>query len=320
MKKITGILLCLFMLCGCATSHLENGKESVVTFEKDGISAEELYESLKSKAGTDTLITLIDTKLLEKEYGSNDNYDKTIESRYINDVVKSLKGEWKENFDTYAKSYYGVKNEDELKEVIRLTYRRNRWMEDYSKTLVNDTQIDDYYNDVAIGDITASHILISSQVSSSASDEDKKAAEDKAREKALEVINRLNNGEKFEDLAKELSDDESNKNEGGNLGAFNYRNNFDENFMDAAVKLEVGKYTTTPVKSQYGFHIILKTKQEDKPEKDKIKDEIIGQIAKDIAKEEGFNSKAILALREKYGVKITDSELEKEYNKLYGLE
>ncbi len=319
MKKIIGVLFCLFLVCGCGTSHLENGEESVVTFDKDGISAQELYEELKSQNGANILVTLLDTKLLEEEYGKNEDYNKASENQYISDVVASLKNQWGDNFSTYSQSYYGAKNEDELKDVIRLTYRRNKWMDDYSKTQVNDTQIDDYYENYAIGDITASHILISSQVSSNASDDEKKAAEDKAREKAVEVINRLNNGEDFAELAKELSDDAANKDKGGDLGAFNDRSNYDENFLDAAIKLEVGKYSTTPVKSQFGYHIILKTKQDDKPEKDKIKESIIEEIAKDLASESGFNTKAILALREKYGVKITDSDLEKEYNTMYGL-
>lgn len=317
MKKIIGVILCLLLVSGCGTSHLENGKESVVTFEGEGISAQELYEELKSQNGTSTLVTLLDTKLLEKEYG---NKDKTAEESYINNVIASLKSDWKDNFDTYAKSYYGTSEESELKEVFRLNYRRNMWINDYSKKIVNDTQIDDYYNTVAIGDITASHILISSKAASDATDDEKKEEEEKARLKAVEVINRLNNGEDFATLAKELSDDEGTKSKGGDLGPFNYKDNFDENFMDAAVKLEVGKYSTTPVKSQHGYHIIYKVKQEDKPEKDAIKETIIEQIAKTLVKEEGFNTKAILGLREKYKVKITDSDLEKEYNKLYGLE
>ena len=38
--------LCAVLLTGCATSHLEDGKESVVKFTDGGISAEELYEKL----------------------------------------------------------------------------------------------------------------------------------------------------------------------------------------------------------------------------------------------------------------------------------
>ena len=38
-----------------------------------------------------------------------------------------------------------------------------------------------------------------------------------------------------------------------------------------------------------------------------------------ISEDTNFGAKSLLGLREKYGIKITDSDLEKSYNKLYGL-
>ena len=63
-----------------------------------------------------------------------------------------------------------------------------------------------------------SHILIEVNASQNATTEEKEKAENEAKEKAQEVINRLNNGEKFEDLSKELNDDASVKENGGYLG------------------------------------------------------------------------------------------------------
>ena len=47
------------------------------------------------------------------------------EKAYINQVVSSLKKEWADKFDSNIVYYYGVNNESELKEFIRLSYRRN---------------------------------------------------------------------------------------------------------------------------------------------------------------------------------------------------
>ena len=125
-------------------------------------------------------------------------------------------------------------------------------------------------------------------------------------------------GEKFEDLAKEYSDDSSNSEKGGVLNTFNDRSNLDKNFLESAIKLEVGKYSTTPVKSQYGYHIVYKTKQEDKPELDKVKTSVIAKIANEkIENDSSFASKALVALREKYEMNITDSKLESSYNSVY---
>ena len=64
MKKVLGVMLCLLLVTGCATSHLSNGEESVVEFNDGGISAQELYEKLKKENGLDALTILIDTELL----------------------------------------------------------------------------------------------------------------------------------------------------------------------------------------------------------------------------------------------------------------
>jgi len=314
MKKIMIALVCLVLICGC-TSKLKNGEESVVKFEDGGVSAEELYKELKTNYGTQAMIDLLDTKLLSKEYKKDEE-----ETKYINNSIKVYKSQWKDDFDTNIKTYFGADSEKELKEIIRLSYRRNLWKTDYAQSEVNDKQIEDYYNGYVVGDITASHILITSTATSTMSDKEKQEAEAKALETAKEVITKLNEGAKFEDLAKEYSKDAGTKDKGGELDKFNDRTNFDENFLKEAISLEVGKYTTTPVKSEHGYHIIYKTKQDKKPELNDIKDSIIAKVAQDnIKADSNFTTKALLALREKYGVKVKDTELKKAYNKVYGL-
>ncbi len=72
---------------------------------------------------------------------------------------------------------------------------------------------------------------------------------------AKDIILALNKGAKFEDLAKTKSTGPSGKN-GGDLGWFRNNQMLPE-FTQAVAKLEKGKYTTTPVKTQYGWHVIL---------------------------------------------------------------
>ena len=233
-------------------------------------------------------------------------------------MFNSYKKQWGDNFKSYMAYYFGVSTEDELKEYIRLNYRRNAWTEDYAKQQVTDKEINDYYKDYVVGDITASHILIASEATDKMSDSEKKAAEEKALKLAKEIIEKLKKGEKFEDLAKEYSDDSSNSEKGGVLSTFNDRSTLDKNFLESAIKLEVGKYSTTPVKSQYGYHIIYKTKQEDKPELDTVKTSVIAKIANEkIENDSSFASKALVALREKYEMNITDNKLESSYNSVY---
>ena len=150
------------------------------------------------------------------------------------------------------------------------------------------------------------------------SDSEKKDEEEKALKLAKEIIAKLDKGEKFEDLAKEYSDDDATSEKGGKLGSFNDRSNYDKNFLESAIELKVNEYSKTPVKSQYGYHIIYKTKQNDKPELDKVKDAVKAKIAKEkVTNDSTFASKAMIGLRQKYEMKITDSKLSSKYDSIY---
>ncbi|HMN80403.1 MAG TPA: peptidylprolyl isomerase [Burkholderiaceae bacterium] len=71
---------------------------------------------------------------------------------------------------------------------------------------------------------------------------------------AKQIIADLKKGSKFEDLAKQSKDTGSAAN-GGDLD-WNPPGTFVKEFSEAMVKLEKGKYTEAPVKSQFGFHVI----------------------------------------------------------------
>ena len=71
---------------------------------------------------------------------------------------------------------------------------------------------------------------------------------------AKDIIAKLKKGEKFEKLA-EKSKDPGSKAKGGDLG-WAAPANFVPEFSAAMEKLQKGHYTTEPVKSQFGWHII----------------------------------------------------------------
>ena len=93
---------------------------------------------------------------------------------------------------------------------------------------------------------------------------------------AKEVKDKLNKGEKFEDLAKKYGTDGT-KDNGGDLGWFN-TDKMDATFTEAAYKLKVGE-VSEPVQTQFGYHIIKLTGKKDKaPLDDKMKKEIKEKI------------------------------------------
>jgi peptidyl-prolyl cis-trans isomerase C len=71
---------------------------------------------------------------------------------------------------------------------------------------------------------------------------------------ANEIIAQLKKGTKFEDLAKQ-SKDPGSKDKGGDLD-WNPPATFVKPFAEALAKLEKGKYTETPVQTQFGWHVI----------------------------------------------------------------
>lgn len=308
-KNLACLSLAVLMLAGCSrVPKLKDGSELVIELDGLKMTTEEFYQELKDNYGTYTLVNSIDELLLNKIYQTDDNLKTQVESQ-----VTTLKNQFGSDFEQAINYYYGVSNEKQLRDYIEISLKRQKAIDDYANSLITDKEIETYYKDKAIGDIKASHILIQSTADANATEEDKKKAENEALNTAKEIIKKLDKGEKFEDLAKEYSKDSS-ASDGGNLGYFN-RGDMVSEFEDAAVALEVGKYTKEPVKTQYGYHIILKTDQKEKPKLEEIKDKIKDTLAKDlVANTENISAFALDWLREKNNLKIYDAELKIKYD------
>ena len=308
-KNLACLSLAVLMLAGCSrVPKLKDGSELVIELDGLKMTTEEFYQELKDNYGTYTLVNSIDELLLNKIYQTDDNLKTQVESQ-----VTTLKNQFGSDFEQAINYYYGVSNEKQLKDYIEISLKRQKAIDDYANSLITDKEIETYYKDKAIGDIKASHILIQSTADANATEEDKKKAENEALNTAKEIIKKLDKGEKFEDLAKEYSKDSS-ASDGGNLGYFN-RGDMVSEFEDAVVALEVGKYTKEPVKTQYGYHIILKTDQKEKPKLEEIKDKIKDTLAKDlVANTENISAFALDWLREKNNLKIYDAELKIKYD------
>ena len=314
MKKLFLVLLSIFLLTGCKDVKLANGENAVVTFKEGAISSDDLYEVLKESYGASNIMNLMDKYLLDKKYETTAK-----ETAYINQEVKNAKEQAKEmnaDFDLYLSYYYGVNSEKEFKEQLSLTYKRGLWTEEYAKESVTDKQVKEYYEEEIVGDMEASHILITIDVDDDATESEKDKAEKEAYNKAKDIIAKLKKGQDFSELAKKYSEDEDTAKDGGNLGKVN-KDDLNEKVFDALVDLKVGKYTKTPVKSTYGYHIIYKKSQDEKPElTDELTNEIKDTIGSELAATSSFGLKALKALREQNEMKFVDTNLEKAFNEL----
>lgn len=96
---------------------------------------------------------------------------------------------------------------------------------------------------------------------------------------AKEVIAQLAKGGDFAKLAKEKSKDPGSKDKGGDLGWFS-PGGMVKPFSDAVTKLQKGLYTTVPVQTQFGWHVIKleDTRAAQPPAYDKVKEGLQKQI------------------------------------------
>ena len=99
-------------------------------------------------------------------------------------------------------------------------------------------------------EIRASHILINLPQQNFSPEDSIKAYQ-----KAADALAKLKNGVPFSEVAVEFSDDQSAKQNGGDLYYFTAGMTVPE-FEDAIYKLKVGDYTKEPVRTQFGLHIV----------------------------------------------------------------
>lgn len=100
-----------------------------------------------------------------------------------------------------------------------------------------------------------------------------------AEDEAKALIASIKGGAKFEDLAKQKSKDPGSGANGGDLDWANAASYVAE-FSEAMVKLDKGQMTETPVKSQFGWHIIRvdDVRQAKLPSLEEVKPQIAQQM------------------------------------------
>lgn len=318
-KIIYGIttVLAISLLTGCGAAKLKNGEELVAKVDNYKISADDLYSEMKEKYAVKTLIDNIDHQLLDTTYKTDETETKAIENQI--EEIKKTYGSNDQIFEQIIKQVYNVESVDELKAILSLDYKRDLAIKDYVKEkVVTDEEVTTYYDTKVIGDVKASHILIKPNAKDSDSEETKTKKENEAKKKAEEIIKKLDNGEDFAKLAKKYSDDKGTASKGGNLGYFNMDDDFEENFVSAAAALKKGAYSKEPVKTKYGYEIILKVDEKDKKKKDDLESTIRQTLADEKIKEDSSTTtyyKRLRDWRESKGLKFEDKELKKMYDK-----
>lgn len=283
-------------------AKLENGLEPVASIDGLTVTAEDLYEDMKEIYSVNNLLDIIDNKILEEKYPETDEMNTELNDqaeKYYN-MYNQYYGYSKEEFLT--KNGFG--SERAFIEYLRLQYRRTQYTDDYIKEQITDKEIEKYYEDKVYGDINTKHILV--KVSSSATDEEKKEAENLAKE----IITKLNEGKSFDEVKDEYKDKITYE----ELGYKAYNASLESAYMEAMQKLENNSYTKEPVQTSYGYHVIYRIDQKEKPALEDVKEEIITSLVSEHkSKDTSVQYKALDKMREDAKLKFTDTVLEKKY-------
>lgn len=302
------LAICLLVVTGCGTiPTLQNGEELVASIDGKEISVEDLYQELKRKQGTSVIVDMVDSFIADKEIPDSDELRQKAEGE-----VEMYRFNYEsdgQNFE-YVLLNSGFESVEDFTNYLVATYKKDEVLKNFIKSEFTDEDINKHYENEIFGEMTVRHILITPDSDNSNREE----AEEEALNKARELITQIQNGENFEELAQEHSDDGGTKAEGGLFENFR-KDNTDADFWQAAYELEVDEYTLEPVKSQFGYHIILKISSEDKPSLELVREEILDTLADErLYLEDNLPMIAWAKIRENYNFNIVDSDIDKIYN------
>lgn len=214
-------------------SACSGGGETVVDSDSGKITKDEFYEALQDESGAEVLTQLISLKVLEDKYEVSEDD--------VNAEIDSIKEQVGDDFDAVLEMQ-GL-TEEALKKEIRNGLLQEAAVTDGIE--VSEEEIEQYYENMKT-EVKASHILVEDE------------------ETASKVKKELDDGGDFKKLAKKYSTDDSNKDNGGDLGFFTVGTMVPE-FEEKAFAMKKNELSD-PVQSDFGYHIILVTDKKESEE------------------------------------------------------
>ena len=155
------------------------------------------------------------------------------------------------------------------------------------------------------GTITAAHIMIALQQKDSLLNPE---------ERINDIYKKLQQGEKFESLAKQFSDDKSSARNGGKLSSFKSGQLSSTIFEDHAFALKNDGDVSQPFKSEYGWHIVKRISLEPIQSFEELKPTIESKVKRD-SRSQLINEAMVDELKKRYEISY-NSEAKKYFTPL----
>jgi foldase protein PrsA len=281
-KSVLTAILATSVLTFTACS--KDDGEVVVEFENGSITKDELYEEMKLQVGKDAIHALLMEKILLDKYEQTEDEIKEIE-----EIISVNKEQYGDDFEQVLQES-GYQNEEDYRTALIANQLYARALnEAKEKVKVSEEDINKKFEEMK-QQRRVSHILV------------------KDLDTANKILDELNEGADFAQLAKEHSTDPGTAQAGGDLGFIGPDANLVQPFLDTAFSLKEGEISE-PVESSYGFHIIKVTEDNSDIVLDEVKEDIIASL-----QEEQFNTSDFMnQLMEEAKVNIKIEEFKDMY-------
>lgn len=285
---IGGLIMCLLNMNNVIL--IKNSNSAVVDINGIKITANELFEELKSAGGLDAMLNLTDLKILKEKY------------KITKEDEKTIKDQEEEIFNTY-KNYYGYskedflqsngfKNEEEFLNYLRNDFLYQSYYKDYIKGKLTEKEIKNYYDKYTFGQ---SDIYVFN-----GNEADLKG-----------VIKMLKNGSKVSKIQAKYKNVTIDEFEGFTISE---SKKYSNEFKSKVASLKEGTYSKVFKDENLGETVIYVYKKEKKDTYENLKETIMNLLIEEKqSSDSGLYYQSLIQLRKDNNMKINDSKLKEEY-------
>ncbi len=274
------------------------GNETIATVKGGSVKKNDLYNEMKKSDAINHALNVFDDVILKNKYKLTSDQEKEIQDQA--DYYISTYQTYGYTEEEFLKGY-GFESKEDFINDLTLSYKRDLYYVDYLKTKIDQDEIQKYYDENVYGEINTKHILVET------SDE---VTDEQAKAKAKEIIAKLDSGKLFDEVAEEYGDAVIYE----DLGYNGFDSGLATEYVEASKALENGTYSKEPVKTDFGYHVIYRVDQKDKPSLEEATNSIVKILGKKLeSKDPYIKEKALIKMREDSKLKFKDSKYKEEY-------